>query len=140
MIKTIEDVNFAKELTKIDNSLFLESSYNQLQFEDIITNEQYEVIAYFDEQILGYAVIYHNYDSYELFKIGVKKDSQHKGIGNELMKYIQSKTKKILLEVSSQNEVAIDFYKKHNFVQNGLRKNYYGQGNDGILMEWNSDF
>ena len=75
-----------------------------------------------------------------IFKIGVNPDYQRNGIGAQLIQYLQEKYKRIYLEVSSENDNAISFYKKHNFRQNGLRKNYYGKGNDGILMEWCSDF
>ena len=43
------------------------------------------------------------------------------------------KISKINLEVSSSNTVAINLYKKFDFIQVGNRKNYYQNG-DGLLF------
>lgn len=40
---------------------------------------------------------------------------------------------KINLEVNSSNNIAINLYKKYDFKQVGLRKNYYKTG-DGLLF------
>ena len=40
---------------------------------------------------------------------------------------------KINLEVNSSNTIAINLYKKFNFIQVGNRKNYYQNG-DGLLF------
>ena len=44
--------------------------------------------------------------------------------------------KKINLEVSSSNEIAIKLYKNLGFIQVGCRKNYYPNG-DGLLFTLN---
>lgn len=41
--------------------------------------------------------------------------------------------KSINLEVNVENTIAINLYKKYNFVEVGLRKKYYNN-NDAILM------
>ena len=38
------------------------------------------------------------------------------------------------LEVRVSNSVAIKFYEKHGFVKHSIRKNYYSNGEDAILM------
>ena len=40
----------------------------------------------------------------------------------------------ITLEVSSKNNVAIDFYHKNKFCDVSVRKNYYPDGVDAIMM------
>ena len=39
------------------------------------------------------------------------------------------------LEVNIQNSIAINFYKKYNFKEVGLRKKYYDNTYDAILMK-----
>ena len=45
----------------------------------------------------------------------------------------KQKISKINLEVNSSNTVAINLYKKFDFIQVGNRKNYYTNG-DGLLF------
>ena len=46
-----------------------------------------------------------------------------------------SLNKTITLEVSSKNEAAIALYKKSDFKEVGIRKNYY-EDSDAIIMKW----
>lgn len=71
--------------------------------------------------------------------IVVKKDERNKGIGSSLLKEIihiakKLKAKTITLEVNENNEPAIKLYKKYGFEQVGLRKKYYNNKEDAILM------
>ena len=43
--------------------------------------------------------------------------------------------KKLLLEVSETNSIAEIFYTKFNFLNVGIRKNYYKDGSNAILKE-----
>ena len=45
------------------------------------------------------------------------------------------KNKMYKLEVNIQNSIAINFYKKYNFKEVGLRKKYYDNTYDAILMK-----
>ena len=47
------------------------------------------------------------------------------------------KIKTLNLEVNSQNTIAINLYKKYNFKEVGLRKKYYNNTYDAILMSLN---
>lgn len=41
---------------------------------------------------------------------------------------------KVLLEVEQHNEAAIELYRRYCFAQIAVRKNYYGQGKDALVM------
>ena len=43
--------------------------------------------------------------------------------------------REILLEVNSENFAAIGLYKKKGFINFAVRKRYYPDGNDAILMK-----
>lgn len=71
--------------------------------------------------------------------IVVKKNKRNEGIGSALLKetiHISTKlkAKTITLEVNKNNEPAIKLYKKYGFEQVGLRKKYYNNKEDAILM------
>ena len=78
-------------------------------------------------------------DTIEIVNIEVLEKFRNQGHGTELLKKLISfakdnNCKKINLEVSSNNLIAKHLYDKFNFEQNGLRKEYYKDGSDAILM------
>jgi ribosomal-protein-alanine N-acetyltransferase len=55
---------------------------------------------------------------------------------SELLERLKDKgVKKVFLEVESTNLPAIRVYEKCGFARSGLRKAYYGEGRDAILMD-----
>ena len=129
------------ELCKIHNENFdkkVESKY----FEEILSNTQYTV--YYmkkSEKVSGYIIYYDTFDSFDLFEIAIKKELQNKGLGNELLEktidrlFNEEKYKKtVFLEVNENNFSAVKLYKKNNFKEISLRKNYYGIGQNAIIM------
>lgn len=129
------------ELCKIHNENFdkkVESKY----FEEILSNTQYTV--YYmkkSEKVSGYIIYYDTFDSFDLFEIAIKKEFQNKGLGNELLEktidrlFNEEKYKKtVFLEVNENNFSAVKLYKKNNFKEISLRKNYYGIGQNAIIM------
>ncbi|MBF4805170.1 MAG: GNAT family N-acetyltransferase [Pseudoleptotrichia goodfellowii] len=132
------------ELCKIHNENFdkkVESKY----FEEILSNTQYTVYYIRRlEKVSGYIIYYDTFDSFDLFEIAIEKEFQNKGLGNELLgktidrmfgeeKY-KSREKTVFLEVDENNFGAVKLYKKNNFKEISLRKNYYGIGQNAIIM------
>lgn len=78
----------------------------------------------------------------ELFNICVALDMQGKGYGKALLQHFLQEgasrgATEALLEVRSSNTSAIALYKKNGFCINGIRKNYYVNGenkDDAVLM------
>ncbi len=141
MITKINNSILLSQLAKLEKKLFGDSAYDDKQLEAMMRDEKYMILAEIEEEILGYIIIYQNLDYYEIFKIGVDEKKQKMGYGTKLINYIKQivNIKKIYLEVNCKNKKAINFYKKNNFLQNGIRKNYYGKEEDAILMEWSDD-
>lgn len=95
-----------------------------------------------DGEILGFAGILKNVDFVEIMNIVVKKKYRKQGIGEKLLQElinisIKENYEKIELEVNSKNEPAVNLYKKFGFKEVGLRKKYYNNIDDAILMEKN---
>ena len=69
-------------------------------------------------------------DFIEIYSIFVVPEYRNKGVAKNFLerclKYCKkNKLKKIILDVNETNYNAIKFYKKHNFIFSGRRKNYY---------------
>ena len=76
----------------------------------------------------------------EIMNIVVRKDKRNLKIGSELLKETlkiatKLKCKSIILEVNKNNIPAIRLYDKYGFKAVGVRKKYYNNIEDAILMK-----
>jgi len=121
-------------------SLF--SNWNKQMFLDVLLNKnQYFKIILYDNKIVGYIIYSIILDEAEILNVVVDKNFRGLSFGKQLLEYAISdmknkKVTKIFLEVASKNNIAINLYKKFNFVQYNIRKNYY-KTDDAILMNKN---
>ena len=81
-------------------------------------------------------------DAYDITKIAVITAYRGRGFGEALINNIISEARKnsvrkVILEVGGRNAPAQKLYEKYGFRRVGLRKKYYENGDDAILMEWN---
>ncbi len=96
-------------------------------------------IALDDNNVLGFAGILKILDEIDIMNIAVKKDMRKLGIGSMLLNYlidfsINQNASCITLEVNENNSSAINLYNKYHFEQVGLRKKYYNNTDNAILM------
>ena len=120
-------------MLKIHNENFLDIK-NIKDFDAFYKNSRYNIYEeYFENIFAGYLITYDNIDSLDIFEIAVDKNFRKKGIASKLLNRINDE-RKILLEVSEKNEVAINLYKKNGFKMISRRKNYYLDGSDAIVM------
>jgi len=79
-------------------------------------------------------------DELHILNIAVHPNHRHTGIGTRLIEETIDEAKAkhaqvITLEVRRANLSARSLYRKFNFQERRLRKNYYGPGEDAIVME-----
>ena len=134
---SIKDLNTIKNILEDEFDDFW--NYNILSSELKNSNSKYFVLKLADE-IIGFAGILIVLDEAEITNIVIKKSYRGKHLSSILMKYlitycVENNIKKIHLEVSSKNKIAINLYTKFGFTQVGLRKKYY-KNSDAILMSY----
>lgn len=101
-------------------------------------NSRY-LVAKLDNNIIGFAGFTICVDEADITNIAVHKDFRQKKVGSALMQNLLSlacslNLKSITLEVRENNVPAFNFYKKFGFEVCGLRKNYYNNTENAILM------
>lgn len=106
-------------------------------FED--DNSQY-VVAKMNHEIVGFAGIKIIIDEADIMNIAVKMDKRNSGIGSMLLEKLLEIAKisnctSITLEVNENNLPAIYLYEKYHFERIGLRKKYYNNTDNAILMK-----
>lgn len=114
-------------------------TYDVLKDELSSCNSRYIVAKTSNNIIVGFAGIKIILDEAEIMNIVTKKSMRGKGIASLMLEHIISNCKNnniktINLEVNYQNTIAINLYKKYNFKEVGLRKKYYNNTYDAILM------
>jgi ribosomal-protein-alanine acetyltransferase len=93
------------------------------------------------ETLIGFFLARSIYDNLEILKVGVFPRCQRQGIGTQLMETayaegIRRGCNRCFLEVRKSNQVAIQFYYRHNFRIAGTRLNYYTDPvEDAWIME-----
>ena len=92
-----------------------------------------------NEEIVGFAGIIKIIDEITIMNIVVKKSKRKLGIGSALLQKLidfsrEQKATSITLEVNYKNDPAIALYQKFGFKQVGLRKKYYHNTDDAVLM------
>ena len=97
------------------------------------------IMAKIEDEIIGFAGILDTIDQMEVTNIVVKKTYRNNGIGNILLNKLISLSKEnhkeeIILEVNENNTPAIKLYEKNGFKKCGLRKKYYNNTDNAIIM------
>ena len=123
--------NFETEFDKFWNINTLRNDFSN-------PNSTY-IIAKIDDEIVGFAGFLKICDEANIMNIVTKVDKRHLGIGSKLMQALIDEAKKqnltsITLEVNDKNFQAIKLYEKFGFKRIGLRKKYYNNTDDAIIM------
>lgn len=134
---TIDDLDFIKDSLTTDFDNFW--TYNIFKSELLNPNSKY-IVAKLGNKIVGFAGIWKAVDIVHITNIVTSKSFRNKGIGSimlgnliELAK-LEKDITSITLEVNSTNTPAQKLYKKFGFNMVGLRKKYYNNKDDAIIM------
>ena len=115
-------------------------SWSEKSFEQEAENPvAYYAVLDTGSDLAGFAGIWCVVDEAQVMNVGVCPDYQQQGFGKQLMDHLCAVAKsegctEMTLEVKAGNTPALALYHKMGFEQNGLRKDYYPDHSDGILM------
>lgn len=126
------------DLQSIDLNKFDDFWNENMLREELSSPSSFYIIAKLQDNIVGFAGINLILDEAHLANIVVKKEMRGKKIGSKLLESLLEKARKvatsIILEVSTENVVALHLYKKYGFHQVGKRKKYYNHQFDANIM------
>ena len=131
-----EKIKDYDDIIKIHN-LYFDNKWQTNDIENMNSTENYSFIIIKDgNKTAAYLISYDTSDSIDLFEIAVDSSYQGQGMGTILLKTLSEKNRNrdIFLEVSEDNEKALLLYKKNNFKQISIRKNYYKSNKSAIIM------
>ena len=135
MIKklTNNDIDYIEQIFNLEKKIFKNSAFSIDYLKTLIKNDNSFIYIYLiDNQVCGYLMVLDSIDVYEILALATVEEYRNKGIAQELLDKI--KTKDIFLEVRESNKVAINFYKKNNFKEISIRKNYYSEPTENAII------
>ena len=97
-------------------------------------------VATFNNTVIGYLSCWMVEDTVDIINVVIDKNYQHCGFGQALFFKMEEEAKlnhctNIMLEVKETNLQAINFYLKQGYEQISIRKNYYQDHSNALMMK-----
>lgn len=133
-----EDLNEVLEIS----TMSLKESWTLDSFTKELTNPLAKyIVAKYDDKTVGFAGVWTIVDEGHITNIAVHPDYRKKGIGSQLVNSLIEHSSKwgcnaLTLEVRASNTPAKNLYKKFDFVEEGIRKNYYKDNKEDAIIMW----
>ena len=130
-----------KDVLELSKDVFREESWTEKQFESALETGRAIFLAVREnDRVLAFMLAEDLVDSVNLLLIATGEEYRNKKIATKLIFELEKITKnkkinKIWLEVKENNISAINFYKKNNFENIYLRRNYYKNRISALIFE-----
>ena len=109
--------------------------------EDSFLENYIHWVICFEDEIKGFVIVRKNFDAWEIMQIVIDFQYQRQKLATQLLQFVIDAAKKsgaerIQLEVRKSNLAAITLYLQCGFKEVGLRKKYYPDKEDALLMDY----
>ena len=137
---TLEDFENIQDIFTSDFDSFWSPSILK---QELLCDNSYFIVAKNKSEIIGFAGFKALLDTADLMNIVVKKSYRNQGIGSLLLKelmhlFYSFSLSSLYLEVNENNFPAIRLYQKFGFKKIDVRKNYYPNHQNAIIMCFNT--
>ena len=127
------------QVMELEKAIFPSPWRRSFFLSDLNRSQGQSMVAEDEGVILGYAVAWGTEETH-LANLAVSEFERSKGIGGKLLDEViafarRSKANSLYLEVRVSNTIARKFYSERGFVPTYLRKGYYENGEDAVIME-----
>ena len=133
-------VNDLSEIISIEKDLY-KVPWNLNQFKYELEENEFSYLFVLENEgvIVGYYGFWVMFEDVDITKVSIRKEFQGMKLSNILMQDCINRVsalgcEKINLEVRVDNFKAINLYKKYGFEEVTVRKDYYGKGEDALML------
>jgi [ribosomal protein S18]-alanine N-acetyltransferase len=129
-----------EQVYRLEERLFTPPWSRQAFISEVTENEYaLPVVLIHNELVISYMVIYQVLEEAHLANIAVAPEYQGHGLGKWMLQQAVCQAElnhceMMYLEVRMSNHKAIDLYKKTGFIELGVRRRYYEDKEDALLM------
>ena len=136
--------NDLDQLVNISLEQFKNESWSNEQYSEAYNDNNYVFLGCFDnEKLLSFLVANESTDDVNILMLATSENNKNNGYAKSLIEYLQSYVKKqsktLSLEVKKNNLPAINLYTKLEFKVVYVRKHYYKDGQNAIIMFYNQN-
>lgn len=136
-LMSLEDVPQVYDLERMcfdDSSWTIDAFYHEVERNKFA---RYFVME-FEQEIIGYIGMWTVVDQAQITTVAIAEGMRGYGLGQLIVKYAMSYARQtcnvMSLEVRIENSTARHVYENLGFNYGGKRKNYYGEGEDALVM------
>ena len=128
-----------EQIAQIERDSFADAWPKELLADVLRYSFLYGFLIEDDGKVLGYGCLRVLFETADVDNIAVEKSHRGKGYGDILLTLMETRAAALgatecLLEVRVSNAPAIALYQKHGFEQIAVRKKYYENGEDALVM------
>lgn len=134
-------VSDVSRVMTIERECFAVPWHESAYITEITNRSAYYIVAWLEDEIVGFAGMWVIMDESHITTIGVARDQRGKKIGEELLvgllnEAIKRGARRVTLEVRLSNSVAQNLYRKYGFKPAAVRKGYYTDNHEDALVMW----
>lgn len=128
-----------RQMAQIEQEAFDQPWSERMFIPEVEDENAYYLVGVRGDEVICYGGFHKVLDEAHITNIAVRADSRGRGIGTLLMSELISRArmlgvKYMTLEVRDNNENAIKLYRSFGFTVEGIRKKYYNNVHDALIM------
>ncbi|MHB2154135.1 ribosomal protein S18-alanine N-acetyltransferase [Calditrichota bacterium GD2] len=125
-------------IVELERQIFIDAWSEESFVSEIVSNDySFPLVMEVNGQIVGYAVIWRYADEMHIANFAIHPEFRQRGLGKQFMRYVLKEfgdARFAFLEVRRTNEAAIRLYQSFGFRTMQIRKKYYRDGEDALVM------
>ena len=130
-----------KSVLKIEKKVYNKPYWTESMLKRLFNKDSNEIIWITEvkQKIVGYLIEQRCDNEINLLNVAIDKSFQNQGIGKKMMDYflrIIPDNSSVFLEVNKSNFIARKIYYNLNFEIIDIRKSYYNDGGDALIMKY----
>ena len=128
------------EVAELERSLFADDPWSTEQFwQELSLDTRHYLVAREGDAVLGYAGLFALPPDSDVQTIAVSRDAQGSGVASRLLAGLIAEAAvrgctHVMLEVRADTERAIGLYGRFGFERISVRRRYYPDGGDALIM------
>jgi [ribosomal protein S18]-alanine N-acetyltransferase len=135
----LDDIN---DVLQIENSSFATPWSREAFFNELMNNHFASYLVMVEnDKVIGYCGMWLIIDEAHITNIAILPEYRGRKLGDALLTQVKKHASnrgvnKMTLEVRVSNDIAQSLYRKHGFVEGGIRKNYYTDNQEDAIVMW----
>lgn len=139
MIIRKANLDDVEAIVSLDQEVLQTNWHEKLYAESIVLKDTQSLVLDHEGRLIGFLIYRNIGGDFEIIQLALNKAYQRQGLASMMIDYMiqdaqSSHIEFIYLEVEKDNLPALNLYKKYGFEAIHQRKNYYGQGQNAIVM------